>query len=64
MNTKTYYPRICDKILQEKLQLTGASLVIGPKWCGKTETALQASASVIYIQSDPQYKETGKLMPS
>jgi predicted AAA+ superfamily ATPase len=32
--------------------------------CGKTETSLQAAKSVIYIQSDPQYKETGKLMPS
>lgn len=64
MNALTYYPRICDKVLNQKLQLTGATLVIGPKWCGKTETALQASKSVIYIQSDPQYKETGKLMPS
>lgn len=59
-----YYPRICDKVLSRKLQLTGATLVVGPKWCGKTETALQAAASVIFIQSDPQYKETGKLMPS
>ncbi len=59
-----YYPRICDKVLAKKLQLTGATLVIGPKWCGKTETSLQAAKSVIYIQSDPQYKETGKLMPS
>ena len=64
MNAKSYYPRICDQVLNQKLQLTGATLVIGPKWCGKTETALQASKSVIYIQSDPQYKETGKLMPS
>jgi len=50
--------------LSRKLQLTGATLIVGPKWCGKTETALQAAASVIYIQSDPQYKETGKIMPS
>ena len=59
-----YYPRICDKVLAKKLQLTGATLVVGPKWCGKTETSLQAAKSVIYIQSDPQYKETGKLVPS
>jgi uncharacterized protein len=59
-----YYPRICDEVLNRKLQLTGATLVVGPKWCGKTETALQAAASVIYIQSDPQFKETGKIMPS
>lgn len=64
MDTVAYYPRICDKVLSRKLQLTGATLVIGPKWCGKTETALQAAGSVIYIQSDPQFKETGKLMPS
>jgi len=64
METANYYPRICDQVLSQKLQLTGATLVVGPKWCGKTETALQAARSVIYIQSDPQYKETGKLMPS
>ncbi|MDO9153320.1 MAG: DUF4143 domain-containing protein [Paludibacter sp.] len=64
METVNYYPRICDEVLSRKLQLTGATLVVGPKWCGKTETALQAARSVIYIQSDPQYKETGKLMPS
>jgi predicted AAA+ superfamily ATPase len=64
METVPYYPRICDEVLNRKLQLTGATLVVGPKWCGKTETALQAAASVIYIQSDPQYKETGKIMPS
>lgn len=64
MDTVKYYPRICDKVLSRKLQLTGATLVIGQKWCGKTETALQAAGSVIYIQSDPQFKETGKLMPS
>jgi len=64
MDTVTYYPRICDDVLNRKLQLTGATLVVGPKWCGKTETALQAAASVIYIQSDPQYKETGKIMPA
>ena len=64
MESVHYYPRICDKVLIRKLQLTGATLIVGPKWCGKTETALQAARSVIYIQSDPQYKETGKIMPS
>ncbi len=64
MESVHYYPRICDTVLIGKLQLTGATLIVGPKWCGKTETALQAARSVIYIQSDPQYKETGKIMPS
>lgn len=30
-----YYPRICDKVLAKKLQLTGATLVVGPKCVGK-----------------------------
>lgn len=64
MESVSYYPRICDKVLSRKLQLTGATLIVGPKWCGKTETALQAARSVIYIQSDEQYKEAGKLMPA
>jgi predicted AAA+ superfamily ATPase len=64
MEGVTYFPRICDKVLRRKLQLTGATLIVGPKWCGKTETALQAAGSVIYIQSDPQYKETGKVLPA
>lgn len=64
MESVNYYPRIWDEVLRNKMQLTGAALIVGPKWCGKTETALQLAKSVIYIQSDPQYKETGKLIPS
>jgi hypothetical protein len=63
MERTDYYPRICDQVLGRKLQLTGATLIVGPKWCGKTETALQAAKSVIYIQSNPQYKEMGKIIP-
>jgi hypothetical protein len=38
-----YLPRIADIILQKKLQSKGAVLIEGPKWCGKTSTAMQAS---------------------
>ena len=46
-----YYPRICDKVLLSKLQITGAVLVVGPRWCGKTKTALQAAANLIQLKN-------------
>lgn len=52
MKVKNYLPRISDALLVKKLRHSGAVLVTGPKWCGKTSTALMASKSVIYMQ-DP-----------
>ena len=64
MKTKGYCQRICDSILQRKLNVTGAVLIVGAKWCGKTETALQAANSVLYVQENPGYKEMAKITPS
>ena len=47
-----YKNRIADSILQRKLQSSGAVLIEGPKWCGKTTTAEQQAGSINYI-SDP-----------
>lgn len=47
--------RVCDALLQKKLRTSGAVLITGPKWCGKTWTALNAAESVIYMQ-DPDKK--------
>lgn len=44
-----YLPRIADIILQKKLQSKGAVLIEGPKWCGKTSTAMQASKSILNL---------------
>lgn len=52
MNVKKYLPRIIDKSLAKKLRYSGAVLISGPKWCGKTATATVDSNSVIYMQ-DP-----------
>ncbi|MCD8218612.1 MAG: DUF4143 domain-containing protein [Clostridiales bacterium] len=49
---KPYLKRIADKILQERLASSGAVLIEGPKWCGKTRTAREASVSQLYMQ-DP-----------
>lgn len=53
---KEYKERIADSILQDKLDAKGAVLIEGPKWCGKTTTALQKSASVLHMDS-PTDKE-------
>ena len=44
---KTYKKRIADKLLIEKLEEKGAVVIEGPKWCGKTTTAMQIAGSVI-----------------
>jgi hypothetical protein len=35
-----YLKRIADKVLDTALEASGAVLIEGPKWCGKTRTAL------------------------
>lgn len=51
-----YLPRVCDRILVERLQAKDAILIEGPKWCGKTTTAEQQAKSVLYLQ-DPATRE-------
>lgn len=58
---KNYRPRVADKILLRKLEGKGAVLIEGPKWCGKTTTAEQIAASVLYMD-DPQSKEQNLTM--
>ena len=47
-----YKPRVVDGVLEKKLRSSGAVLVEGPKWCGKTTTSEQHAKSINYI-SDP-----------
>jgi len=54
MNNKKYLERFCDRELQLELQAIGAVLIEGPKWCGKTSTAQQASNSAIFLQDPDQ----------
>ena len=53
---KNYRKRIADDILRRKLEGKGAVLIEGPKWCGKTTTAEQLAASILYMD-DPEKKE-------
>ena len=52
---KNYRKRIADDILMRKLEGKGAVLIEGPKWCGKTTTAEQFAASILYMD-DPEKK--------
>jgi predicted AAA+ superfamily ATPase len=54
MKKKNYLPRLCDFELQMALKSSGAVLIEGAKWCGKTSTATHVSESVVYLQ-DPDY---------
>ena len=56
MQMKKYRKRIADDILARKLEGKGAVLIEGPKWCGKTTTAEQIAASILYMD-DPEKKE-------
>lgn len=67
MKNKFYLPRIADEILKRKLRTSGAVLITGPKWCGKTWTALNAAKSVIYMQNPDKrasYLKMAQTMPS
>ena len=44
-----YWKRIVDEELQLRLEAFGATLIVGPKWCGKTTTGMQKAKSVLRI---------------
>ena len=51
-----YLPRIVDSELDLRLRAVGATVIVGPKWCGKTTTAKQKARSVLEMQ-DPDLQE-------
>lgn len=50
-----YIPRLADELLRQKLARSGAVLVRGPKWCGKTTTCEQVSNSVLRMRDPDTY---------
>jgi predicted AAA+ superfamily ATPase len=61
MNEMSYLPRLCDQELQLALQSSGAVLIEGAKWCGKTRTASNAAKSILYMQ-DPDHTASYQAM--
>lgn len=62
-----YLKRIVDDELDLRLEAFGATLIIGPKWCGKTTTGEQKAKSILRMQ-DPDkragYLATAQTKPS
>lgn len=64
---RKYYPRVMDTILDFALRTSGAVLLRGPKWCGKSTTAEQKAESAVYLQdreTSAQSIELAKNAPS
>ena len=62
-----YIKRIVDKEIKDKLSITGAVLLKGPKWCGKTTSAKQIAKSVLEMQNpdlQENYIELANTKPS
>ena len=67
MKIKDYKKRIADDLLDFKLNTFGATLIVGPKGCGKITTASQKARSIIEFQDEDLrdgYLATAKTMPS
>ena len=62
-----YRPRISDKQLEKLLRLSGAVLVTGVKWCGKTTSSKRYAASEIVLDSSEEGRDLilrAEAMPS
>ncbi|NEW84461.1 MAG: ATP-binding protein [Mariniphaga sp.] len=67
MSERPYLLRLCDQELQIALQSSGAVLIEGAKWCGKTRTASIAAKSILYMQdpdSSASYQAMADTKPS
>lgn len=62
-----YIKRIVDDEIKNKLSYTGAILIKGPKWCGKTTSAKQIAKSILEMQNpdlQDNYIELANTKPS
>jgi uncharacterized protein len=50
----SYLARLVDRDLESKLSASSAVLIVGPKSCGKSETAKQYAKSLIQMDIDKQ----------
>lgn len=67
MKPDTYLKRIADDLLLRKLRSSGAVLIQGAKFCGKTSTAWRASKSQLFMQNPDRsasYMKTADTKPS
>jgi predicted AAA+ superfamily ATPase len=58
-----YHKRFTDAALQDRLRLSGAVLIQGPKGCGKTETAVHAAKSLVRLDTDDEVRKIMEVDP-
>jgi predicted AAA+ superfamily ATPase len=67
LTEKGYMPRLADQAVERCLRLFGAVSIEGPKWCGKTWTALNHANSAVYLldpENGYQNREAARLNPA
>lgn len=67
MEKQIYLKRVVDDLLRQRLLSSSAVLLEGPKWCGKTATAMRASKSQLFMQDPdkaPSYLKAADTKPS
>ena len=52
-----YLPRVVDREIEELMEIMGAILIEGCKWCGKSTTGAHHAKSVIEFQNPDQKEE-------
>ena len=57
-----YMERIIDGELKEHLEIMGAVLIEGPKWCGKTRTSKEFAKSLLSITNKNQIESLNLLL--
>lgn len=60
LRKKEYIDRLIDKKIEDYLSIFGAVSIEGPKWCGKTWSALNHANSVVLLD-DEEIKEKARL---
>lgn len=63
----SYLKRIIDDELELRLEAVGATLIVGPKWCGKTTSAEQKAKSILRLNDTDMrdaYLATAETKPS
>jgi predicted AAA+ superfamily ATPase len=58
-----YWPRVIDRVLDQRMASSAAVLIEGPKACGKTETASQRAASVARLDVDGDARQAAQINP-
>ena len=56
-----YLPRIVDKEIDELMEIMGAVLIEGCKWCGKSTTGMHHAKSIIEFQNPDRKQEYDRI---